>query len=69
MKSLLDIQQDIRTLESSINDITDSIKNINSDIEELRTVNQNTDVDYSKIELLAKQLSFGKHPLVLTTEY
>lgn len=63
MKSLLEVQQDIRKLESSINDITDVIRNINSDIEQLRAVNQNTDIDYSKIELLAKQLSFGKHPL------
>lgn len=63
MKSLLEVQQDIRNLESSINVITDSIRNINTDIEELRSVNQNINIDYMKIELLAKQLSFGKQPL------
>ena len=64
MKSLLDVQKDIRNLESSINDITYSIRNISSDIEDLRTVNQNRDVDYLKIESLAKQIPFRKHPLV-----
>ena len=49
MKSLLEVQQDIRSLEHSINDITDTIKAISSDIEDLRTANQNTDIDYSKL--------------------
>lgn len=63
MKSLLEIQQDIRSLEHSINDITDTIKEISSDIEDLRNANQNTDIDYSKIELLSKLITFGKHPI------
>lgn len=45
MKSLLEVQQDIRSLEHSINMITDNIRTINSDIENLRTANQNTDID------------------------
>lgn len=63
MKSLLEVQQDVRSLEHSINDITDMIKTISSDIEDLRTANQNTAIDYSKIELLSKQITFGKHPI------
>lgn len=63
MKSLLDIQQDIRTLERNISDISNSIKVINSDIEKLRMNNKNMDIDYSKIEILAKNISFTSHPI------
>lgn len=63
MKSLLEVQQDIRSLEHSINNITDKIRTINSDIENLRTASQNTDIDYSMIALLSKQITFDKHPI------
>lgn len=63
MKSLLDLQQNVRHLEKSMTEITNSIKDINSDIEELRRINQNIDIDYSKIENLANNISFDKHPL------
>ena len=63
MKSLLDIQQDVRSLEKSVQEVTNLIKGINLDMEEFRTANQNTDVDFSKIETLAKNISFGKHPI------
>lgn len=63
MKSLLDIQQDIRKLENSVKDIANDIKKINSDIEGMRNVTQDIDIDYSMLEILAKQISFGKHPL------
>lgn len=63
MKSLLDIQQDVRSLEKSVQEVANLIKGINLDMEEFRTANQNTDVDFSKIETLAKNISFGKHPI------
>lgn len=66
MKSLLDIQQDIRNLESSVQDITAYIRNIHSDINELRNSAQDAqsrDFDYEKIAILAGYLPFGKHPL------
>lgn len=66
MKSLLDIQQDIRNLESSMKDITTCIKDINSDINELRNASQNAqsrEFDYSKIAILAERFPFGEHPL------
>lgn len=63
MKSLLDIQQDIRNLENNIKGIADHIKTISSDIEEMRNSTQDVDVDYSKIEILAKQIYFYIHPL------
>lgn len=63
MKSLLNIQEDIRKLESNVLDITESIKNINSDIEALRNSSSGAAIDFSKIEILARQLPFGEHPL------
>ncbi len=66
MKSLLDIQQDIRGLESTVKDMAVRIESINSDISELRNSAQDAqgrDFDYSRIEILAGQLHFGRHPL------
>ena len=63
MKSLLDIQQDIRVLEKNIQEINECVKTINTDIETIRNSSEGVALDYSKIELLAKQIDFGKHPL------
>ena len=63
VKSLLDIQQDIRRVEDSIKSISQSIKSINDDIEELRNIDSDNIIDYKKIEVLSKHLKFGKHPL------
>ena len=63
MKSLLDIQQDIRVLEKNIQEINKCVKTINTDIETIRNSSEGVALDYSKIELLAKQIDFGKHPL------
>lgn len=63
MKSLLDIQQDVRSLEKSVDEMKAALRGINADIENLRNVHQNSDVDCKKIDRLAKQFSFGNHPL------
>lgn len=63
MKSLLDIQQDIRNLELSVKDITENIRSIQSDLEEIRGSSDVGELDYEQIELLARQLPFRKHPL------
>lgn len=63
MKSLLDIQQDIRALESAVQDISVNIKKINSDIHEFRNTDADLTMDYSMIEVLAKQIKFRSHPL------
>lgn len=63
MKSLLDIQHDIRNLENTMRHIAQVTRDIDSDIEQLRNSAQNMDVDFSKIEVLAKQIPFCKHPL------
>lgn len=63
MKSLLDIQQDIRQLEKSMKEISDDVKNINADIDSLRNASETTELDFDKIEILARQIDFGKHPL------
>lgn len=63
MKSLLDIQQDLRVLEKNIQEINECVKTINTDIETIKNSSEGVVLDYSKIELLAKQIDFGKHPL------
>ena len=40
-----------------------NVKTINTDIETIRNSSEGVVLDYSKIELLAKQINFGKHPL------
>jgi|BioPla2DNA2_1021312.scaffolds.fasta_scaffold28538_3 hypothetical protein len=63
MKSLLDIQQDVRKLENSVQEIVESIKNVSADIDNIRNSSEGAALDFSKIEVLAKQIDFGKHPL------
>ena len=63
MKSLLDIQQDIRDLELSAKEITKSIRSLHTDIENIRDSSDIAELDYARIEMLSRQLPFGKHPL------
>ncbi len=63
MKSLLDIQQDIRSLEKSIQEITTCVQSISSDIENIRNSSEDSDIDFSIIKILAQQIEFEKHPL------
>jgi hypothetical protein len=63
MKSLLDIQQDVRKLENSVQEIMESIKNVSADIDNIRNSSEGAALDFSKIEVLAKQIDFGTHPL------
>lgn len=63
MKSLLDIQQDLRNLEKSVSEITLEIKSLGVSIREMREANQSTELDYSKIELLSRNITFSKHPI------
>lgn len=63
MKSLLDIQQDIRRLENILKNITESIKAISSDIELIRTSEQDINIDFDLIKVLARNLHYGKHPI------
>lgn len=63
MKSLLDIQQDIRKLEENVSAITTSIKEINSSLEELRGKTKDVEIDYKRIELLAELIPFNEHPI------
>ena len=63
MKSLLDIQQDIRKLENSLKDIAESIKAISSDIEIIRTPEQDISIDFDMIKVVAKNINYGKHPI------
>lgn len=63
MKSLLDIQQEIRALENNVNSISKGIKSINTDIEKLRDTDSGEMIDYKRIEVLAKYIKFGEHPL------
>jgi hypothetical protein len=64
VKSLLDLQQELRTLEKDVTDVMKSVQSINHDIEQMRnTSSSDIKVDYKKIELLAENISFEDHPL------
>lgn len=63
MKTLLDLQKDIRDLEKRVKDISENIKTLNSNIEEMRNEDQDVAIDYKLIEILSKQISFSTHPL------
>lgn len=63
MKSLLDIQQDIRDLEADVKEITERIRNISSDIDDMRNADPSMEFDYGRIEILAGQIPFARHPL------
>jgi hypothetical protein len=69
LKSLLDIQQDIRTLENSVQNINDSIRAISSDIENIRNADEDNIIDYDKIKILAKKLPFGDTHILGNLEY
>jgi len=63
VKSLLDIQQDVRNLEGNVQEITKRIKALNSDIADIRNAEYDAEYDFQKIELLARKISFEEHPL------
>lgn len=63
MKTLFDLQKDVRDLEKHVKDISANIKTLNSDIEEMRNKDQDVAIDYRRIEILSKQIPFGTHPL------
>lgn len=63
MKSLLDIQEEIRKLAYNINTMSNTIKIINEDIEHLRKHDNELEIDYKMIETLAKYIPFKNHPL------
>lgn len=62
MKSLLDIQQEIRNLEGKVKDIFSSISSIYGEMDELRN-DDDVDVDFDMIRLMSKQFTFGQHPI------
>lgn len=63
LKSLLDIQKDIRNLENSILEISANIKQVNDDIDELRNQDNSIDFDYEEIKKLSQLIPFKKHPI------
>lgn len=62
MKSLLDIQLEIRELKGKIKDISESLSGIYEEIDDLRNDETET-IDYEMIQLMSTHLNFGKHPL------
>lgn len=62
MKSLLDIQREIRELEGKVKDISVSISEIYDMIDNLRNDEKDI-IDYEMIRIMSKQFDFGEHPL------
>lgn len=63
MKSLLDLQREVRELEKNVSTIVRDLHNINSDIDVMRNTDSNEDFDYDTIKFLANQIPFRKHPI------
>lgn len=63
MKSLLDIQQEIRRLEDDIREIVLGLGALQGDVEEMRDAAQVQETDYERIEMLAGWIRLGGHPL------
>ena len=63
MKSLLDIQQDVRKIENSLQEISKDIRAINADIDDIRNSSEVADLDFEAISILSKNIRFGNHPL------
>ncbi|MCD8110671.1 MAG: hypothetical protein LUE14_11340, partial [Clostridiales bacterium] len=63
MKSLTEIQKDIRSLEKNISEMAASVKQIHSDLDNLKTSGRNEPVDYAAIQTLAKFMPFTGHPI------
>ena len=56
MKSLLDIQQEIRHLEDDIKRIVQRLDTLQNDLEEMRNATREPETDYERIEMLARQI-------------
>ena len=63
MKSLLDIQKEVKQLETMVQDMANFLDCINREIQEIRTSNDNMEMDYDMIRMLAKNVPFANHPL------
>ncbi|MDE7323350.1 MAG: hypothetical protein K2N73_11670 [Lachnospiraceae bacterium] len=63
MKSLLDIQKEVKELEAMVQDMANSLDCISREIQEIRTSNDNMEMDYDMIRMLAKNVPFANHPL------
>ncbi len=55
MKSLLDIQKEVKQLETMVQDMANFLDCINREIQEIRTSNDNMEMDYDMIRMLAKE--------------
>ena len=62
MKSLLDIQQEIRDLDRKVKEISTTISEIYDEIDDLRN-NETDTMDYEMIHMMSNHFRFGKHPL------
>lgn len=68
MKTILDIQKDIRNLENSMEDFQRKIQNISSDLEALRDSGDTGDFDFDKIKTVSQYNMFKDHPLANMTD-
>ena len=63
MSSLLEIQQEIRQINTDVKRISDDLQNISAEIEKLRRDPIDSIIDFSAIERMSKHISFRSHPL------
>lgn len=63
MKSLLDIQKDVKELEGIVRDAANALDEISRDIQEVRSSDGDMDMDYDIICTMASNIPFENHPL------
>ena len=63
MKTLLDIQDEIRQLEESAKGITKNLATLNYDVDELRNSGDTMVIDWDGIDKISKNIDLGKHPI------
>ena len=65
MKSLLEIQQEIRELSGAVKELQASLEGISGDIGELRSSGSGEELDYEDIARTARNIHINQHPLDL----
>lgn len=65
MKSLLDIQLEIRQAEAYINDVIELLRNIDEAISEIGNERDLSGTDYDMVRAMAKNIDFPSHPISL----
>ena len=63
MKSLIDIQQDVRAIENTLSTLTQQLGLINNALQQLSEPVDKNGIDFEDIKILAKRIPYKNHPI------